>query len=111
MRSVKLDITTETPTLRIKGEITDGSAIYLGTCLEQAAKAGAARLRLDFGAVRHFDYSGVVFLTAVLQFYAQDFEDITCYALPENIASVFRGVGLEKTDGLTIGNTNETWGN
>jgi ABC-type transporter Mla MlaB component len=111
MRSVRLDTTTETPTLRIKGKVTDGSAIYLGTCLEQAARAGAARLKLDFGAVRGFDYPGVVFLIALLQFYAKDFEDITCYALPKNIASVFRGLGLEKTGGVRIGNTKETWGN
>lgn len=97
MRPAEFDIITEGPTLRINGQITDRSAIHIGGYLGEAANAGRAHLKLDFGNVHHFEYIGIVLLASVLRFYAKAFEEITCCGLPQNIANVLRGFGLEKT--------------
>lgn len=88
--------------LRIKGELDGSSVIQLGTFLKEAANSHIAYLTLDFSQVLGFEYTGIALSVAVLEFYAEDFSNIICHGLPENIARIFKGLGIEKIPSIKV---------
>jgi ABC-type transporter Mla MlaB component len=88
--------------VRMKGGLGAGSAIYIGTLLEEALNNRITNLTLDFSGVLDFDYTGISSLAGVLDFRAQDFSEITCSGLPQNITDLFKVFIVDKTSGLEV---------
>jgi len=88
--------------LRIKGELDGSSVLQLGTLLEEAANSHIADLTLDFSQVLRFEYTGIALSVAVLEFYAEDFSNIICCGLPENITRILKGLGLDKIPNIRV---------
>ena len=88
--------------LRIKGELDGSSVIQLGTFLGEATSNHIAHLTLDFSQVLRFEYTGIALSVAVLEFYGEDFSNIMCCGLPENITRIFKGLGVEKIPGIEV---------
>jgi anti-anti-sigma regulatory factor len=59
--------------LRMNGRLCAGTAMYLGTVLEESIKSGINHLILDFSAVSDFDFTGVALSAAVLNSYGSFF--------------------------------------
>ncbi len=90
--------------LQIKGELDGSSVIQLGTLLEKAANSHITHLTLDFSQILRFEYTGIALSVPVLEFYAEDFSNITCCGLPENISRILKGLGIEKIPRLKVAN-------
>jgi len=88
--------------LRIKGELDGSSVLQLGTILEEAANSHIADLTLDFSQVSRFEYTGIALSVAVLEFYGEDFSNILCCGLPENITRILKGHGLDKIPNIRV---------
>lgn len=93
--------------VEIKGKFGATLAINIVTVLEEAISNRVTRLTLDFSAVSHFDYQGIILLVSVLDFYGRHFSGIMCWKLPQNISGTLKGLGAENIPGVEIVSTDE----
>ena len=87
-------------TLRLHGDIDIFADEALAAAYEEAARGGATRLVLDFGAVGYVNSTGIALIVRLLAEARRDHREVVAVGLSEHYREIFRITRL--SDYLTI---------